>query len=462
MTPRMTRREFVNRATAVGVGVLTAPALAACARTSGGGSVELRAWSQVTPRVDPWRMRALRVAAPEVEDFDLELATRDVPEEWPDYLNRFTLAASSRTAPHIVVAGHELSAPWSASGWIVPFNDCRERHDEFATLFPGLWRAVEFDGQTWGVPFEPEARPMFFHKRKLRELGWSQAQVDELPARLENGTFTLDDLVHTSRQAIDKRVVPKGFAYWHRPQPGFDFLQYYIAYGGTLYDERRRKLVVRRGPLRDFFAFQRRVVEEELTPRNFLPTEWETWHSTVAGGETLFWNGGIWMWAEWLSDFVGGKDETYLFGFVGYGLQPTGVRGEPGRTLSRPIAYFITSNQVSGASPKQIDAACALLAKSMKAETRTPEVLQSAHLAWLEPQLRSPAYRRDKFLSSVTYMIQDGRAFFVPNDVNFGQYNTIIYDHMLRAEQGEISPAGAADGVVARMKLELRDAVVFE
>jgi inositol-phosphate transport system substrate-binding protein len=303
---------------------------------------------------------------------------------------------------------------------------------------------------------------MFFHKQKLRELGWSQEQVDELPARLDSGTFTLDDLVHTSRQAIDKGVVQKGFAYWHRPQPGFDFLQYYVAHGGKLYDDRTRKLIIRRGPLADFFAFQRRVVEEELTPRNFIPTEWATWHSTVAGGKTLFWNGGIWMWAEWLSSYIGGKGEAYLSNFVGYGLQPTGVKGERGRTLSRPIAYFVTSNQASRASTAQIDAACALLAKSMNVETRTQEALVSAHLAWLEPQLRSPAYRRDEFLSSVTYMIQDGRAFFVPNDVNFGRYNTIIYDHMLRAEQGEISPARAADNVIARMRVELRDAVVYE
>src|SRR5918999_3777807 len=462
MAAKLSRREFVNRAAAVGLGVLTAPVLSGCEQTSGGDSVDLLAWSQVTPQVDLWRTKALRVAAREVEDFDLELMTRDIAEEWPDYLNKFTVAASSGTAPQIVVAGHEHCAPWSAAGWIAPFDDCRERHDEFDKLFPGLWKAVEFDGRAWGVPFEPEARPMFFHKRRLRELGWSQAQVDALPARLENGTFTLDDLVHTSRQAVDKGVVRKGFAYWHRPQPGFDFLQYYVAYGGTLYDQGRRKLVVRRDPLRDFFAFQRRVVEEELTPRNFLPTEWETWHSTVADGETLFWNGGIWMWAEWLTGYIGAKGEAYLSGFVGYGLQPTGVRGEPGRTLSRPIAYFVTSNQASGASAEQIDAACALLATSMKAETRTPEAIESAHLAWLEPQLRSPAYRRDEFLSSVTYMIQEGRAFFVPNDVNFGEYNTIVYDQMLRAEQGEISPARAADAVVARMKLELRDAVVFE
>jgi inositol-phosphate transport system substrate-binding protein len=458
---RMTRREFVSRSAVVGAGLFAAPGLA-CGGGSGGGSVDLRAWSQVTPRIDLWRTRALRVAARQMDDFDVRLATRDVTKEWPDYLNEFTLAASSRTAPHIAVAGHELSAPWSAAGWIVPLDDCREQHDEYDTVFADLWDAVAFEGRTWGVPFEPEARPMFFHKRKLRELGWSQAEIDELPARLEKGTFTLDDLVHTGRQAVDRGVVPEGFAYWHRPQPGFDFLQYYVAYGGTLYDEERRKLVVRRKPLADFFAFQRRVVEEELTPRNFLPTDWEKWHATVAAGETLFWNGGIWMWAEWLAGFIGGKGEDYLTGFVGYGLQPTGVKGTPGRTLSRPLAYFVTSNQASGATQDQIDAACALIATSMNQETRTPEAVESAHLAWLRPQLRSPAYRRSKFLSSVTYMIQGGRAFFVPNDVNFAEYNTIIYDEMLRVSQGEISPERAADGVIARMRLVLRDAVVFE
>ena len=458
----MTRRQFVGRSAAVGAGLLAGPALAACGGSSGRGSVDLTAWSQVTPGVDLWRTRALRIAAPDVEDFELSLATEDVGEEWPDYLNKFTLAASSRTAPNIVVAGHEQSAPWSAAGWIVPLDECRERHDELDALFPSLWRAVEFDGKTWGVPFEPEARPMFFHKRKLRELGWSQAEVDALPTRLEQGTFTLDDLVHTGRQAIDRGVVPKGFAYWHRPQPGFDFLQYYVAYGGRLYDEQARKLVLSRRPLADFFAFQRRVVVEELTPRNFVPTEWETWHRTVAGGKTLFWNGGIWMWAEWRAGYVDGKGDEYLSGFVGYGLQPTGVAGQSGRTLSRPIAYFVTSNRASGASADEIDAACALLAKSMNKDSRTREALESAHLAWLEPQVRSPAYQRDRFLSSVTYMIQGDRAFFVPNDVEFGVYNTIVYDHMLRAEQGEISPERAADAVVARMKLELPDAVVFE
>ena len=461
MESAFSRSEFVRRSAAVGVGLLGMPALAEAAmgaRTP----VQLRAWSQISPGVDVWRNRALRLAAPKVGGFRIKLSAEDLPLLWPDYLNRFTLAATSGRAPNIVVAGHELAAPWSRDGWIAPLDDCRGRHGEFDAIFGNLWNAVTFDGRTWGIPFEPEARPMFFNKQRLRRLGWSKKQVGDLPKRLRAGSFTLDDLVHTGRLAIDKGVARKGHVYWHRPLQGYDFLQYYVAYGGKLYDREKRKLVLRRKPLIDFYAFQRTVVKEELTPRNFIGTDWNTWHSTVANGKTLFWNGGIWMWAEWREKYFRGEGERELFRTIGYGLQPTGLRGRPGRTLSRPIAYFVASKKASGASGAQVDAACALLAKSMRKEWRTPEALQSAHLAWLEPQIDSPAYRRDRFLSSVTYMLTQGRAFFIPNDVNFALYNTIVFDNMLRAEEGEVSPRKAADAAIARMKAELGDAVVFE
>jgi inositol-phosphate transport system substrate-binding protein len=441
--------------------MLALPALAEAAARAR-PTVQLRAWSQVTPGVDVWRNRALRLAAPKVGAFRISLVAEDLALLWTDYLNQITLAATGGRAANIVVAGHELSAPWARDGWIVPLDEYRGKHRELGAIFDDLWRAVSFDGQTWGVPFEPEARPMFFNKQRLRRLGWSSKQVAALPGRLRAGTFTLDDLVHTARLAIDRGVVPKGLAYWHRPLQGYDFLQYYVAYGGKLYSPTKRKLVLRRKPLIDFYAFQRRVVEEELTPRNFIGTDWDSWHSTVANGKCLFWNGGIWMWAEWREKYFRGDGERDLFRTIGYGLQPTGNKGVPGRTLSRPLSYFVTSKKASGASGTTIDAAAALLAKSMRKEWRTPEALQSAHLAWLEPQIDSPSYRRDRFLSSVTYMLKQGSAFFIPNDANFALYNTIVFDNMLRAEEGEISPRRAADAAIARMRAELRDAVLVE
>jgi inositol-phosphate transport system substrate-binding protein len=457
MERRLTRRELVARSALVGAGLLASPPLARAAlRTR--AAIPLRAWSQVSPNVDIWRNRALAVAAAKTAEVDLE--TQDYEILWPEYLNKVTLAASAGDAPNIVVAGHELAAPWAQSGWIVPLES--RSVPGLNQVFPGLWNSVEVGGRTWGVPIEPEARPMFFNKTRLRRLGWSAQQVKSLPHRLRDGTFTLDDFIHTARLAVDRDVVPRGYAYWHRPQPGFDFLQYYVAYGGKLYDEDKRKLVLRRKPLLDFYAFQRRVVDEGLTPHNFIGTDFDVWHRTVARGDVLFWNGGIWNWAEWKTRFVGSKGEDYLFGFIGYGLQPTGIKGKPGRTLSRPLAYFVTSKDASGASDDQIDAAWSLIARSMTKETRTPEVLRSAHLAWLTPQLDSPAYRRDRFLSSVTYMLQHGRAFFIPNDPNFALYNTIVYDGMLRAEGRELSPRSAADAAVARMRAELGSAVIYE
>ena len=170
--------------------------------------------------------------------------------------------------------------------------------------------------------------------------------------------------------------------------------------------------MLRRKPLLDFYAFQRRVVDEGLTPRNFIGTDFEVWHRTVARGDALFWNGGIWNWAEWKTRFIGSKGEHYLFGFIGYGLQPTGIEAARAHAVAAARVLRDVPRRL-GRVGDQIDAAWSLIARSMTKETRTPEVLRSAHLAWLTPQLDSPAYRRDRFLRPSRYMLQRGRAFFI-------------------------------------------------
>jgi len=72
---------------------------------------------------------------------------------------------------------------------------------------------------------------MFYSKTKLKALGWSDADIAALPDRIKTGDFTLDDLIATAKEAVDKGIVEKGFGYWHRNSKGGDFIQYYAAYG---------------------------------------------------------------------------------------------------------------------------------------------------------------------------------------------------------------------------------------
>src|SRR5690606_21686668 len=140
---------------------------------------------------------------------------------------------------------------------------CDRYHPPFPTrrssdLIDSLWNSVTWQGKIWGVPQDTEARPLFYNKTKLAELGWTQEEIDSLPQRIIDGEFTLEDMIETSKAAVDAGVVEEGYAYWHRPTKGFDFLQYYVAYGGRVYDEASDMLVISRGPLEQWFTFQRR------------------------------------------------------------------------------------------------------------------------------------------------------------------------------------------------------------
>jgi inositol-phosphate transport system substrate-binding protein len=379
--------------------------------------------------------------------------------DWADYKKKFTLAADAGEAPDIVLSGHEDVPVWANVGYIVDFEFCRDKYPEFDDVIDSLWQSVTWDGKLWGVPQDTEARPMFFNKTKLKELGWSDAEVEGLPDKIQKGEFTLDDLIATAKEAIDKGVVEPGYGYWHRPSKGYDYLQYYVSYGGKYYDPDQDKLVVDKSSLLDWYTFQRRVVEEGITPENFIGTDWSIWHDTVSLGNALFWNGGVWQWSDWATNYAaeaGGQD--YLFENIGYALQPTGIEGQGGGTLSHPLVYMITSESASGS--KDQDAACALLAKTTTAEINTLHAVESTHLGIVKSQADYEPYTQDRLLSETLYMLDHN--YYQPNHIQYGTYYDIVWDGLLRSENGEITPEEAVEQVVKMMEVELGDIVIIQ
>jgi inositol-phosphate transport system substrate-binding protein len=200
-------------------------------------------------------------------------------------------------------------------------------------------------------------------------------------------------------------------------------------------------------------------VEEGITPENFIGTDWAIWHDTVSHGGALFWNGGIWQWADWAANYVadeGGQD--YLFGFVGYALQPSGIEGQPGGTLSHPLVYMITSEEASGT--KNYDAACAVLAKTTTPEINTLHAVDSTHLGILYSQAEDPAYTSDRLLSETLYMLDYN--YYQPNHTMYGPYYDIVFDNLVKAENGELTPEQAVEEAVKLLELELGDFLIIE
>ena len=119
---------------------------------------------------------------------------------------------------------------------------------------------------------------------------------------------------------------------------------------------------------------------------------------------------------------------------------------------------MITSEKASGS--KNQDAACALLAKTTTPEINTLHAVGSTHLGILKSQADYPEYKNNKFLSDVLYMLDYN--FYQPNHVMYGPYFDIVWDYMVKAENGEMSPEDAAKAAVEQLQAELGDQVIVE
>jgi len=439
--------------------VIFAIVVAACgAKEEAAGPVTISVWAPAG-EVEHYRVDGPVKAAESVTDYAITVDPLRDDAGISDFKKKFALAADAGEAPDIVCAGHEDIPVWANAGYILDFGKCKDKYPEFGDVIENLWNPVTWHGKVWAVPQDTEARPMYYNKTKLKELGWSDADIDSLPDRIMKGEFTLDDLIATAKEAVEKGVVEPGNGYWHRPSPGGDFFQYYYSYGGRLYDQDEDKLVVTKSALLDWYKFQRRVVEEGITPKGFIGTDWSIWHDAVSHGDILFWNGGIWQWADWAVNYVadeGGQD--YLFSFIGYALQPSGIKGQPGNTLSHPMVYMITSPKASGAD--NYDAACALLAKTTTAEINTLHAVSSTHLGILKSQADYSDYTNDRLLSETLYMLD--YSWNAPNHAMFGPFFSTLMENMVKAESGDVTPEQAVEDALKVLKVEIGDSLIVE
>jgi inositol-phosphate transport system substrate-binding protein len=219
--------------------------------TEGPKEITLRIWTKAGA-TEEWRGKAAIEAAKELnkelESEGIVITVEAVQETagWGDFNKKFAMASEAGKGPDILCTGHENIAVYGSTGYIVPIADSvkeiKAMAPEFDDVIEGLWAMTSWRGQVWGIPQDTEARPMYFSKTKLKELGWSDAKIAALPDEIAKGNFTLDDMIATGKEAIAKGVVEPGFGYWSRPKSGGDFIQYYMAYGGQIYDAERINL----------------------------------------------------------------------------------------------------------------------------------------------------------------------------------------------------------------------------
>jgi len=375
--------------------------------------------------------------------------------DWGDYKTEFELASDSGQAPDIIVSGHEDIGTWATSGIITDVTDMLGDYSEFDDVIESLWTSAELNGRRYGVPQDAEARPVYYRKDLLVELGWTQEEADGLAARLASGDYTWEDMFDTAEEAVEAGVVDKGNGWWHRPKNGGDFLYYYYSAGGDLLDA-SGALIYDKAAALMVYELVGEAVERDILVSTRLDGDWTNWNTGVAIGDVLFWFGGSWQWADWAVNFVadlGG--EQYLFDNVGFGPIPALAAGTNQPTsLTHPLIYMVSSDT------EHVDLALLVISKATTKELNTAYAVESGHLGILKSQADYAPYTDAVFLSQVGTILEFTT--FLPNSPFFSAWSEAYYLGISAVESGDLTPAEAVDVVVDQLENELGDNVIIK
>jgi len=380
------------------------------------------------------------------------------PVEWGEYKNKFYLAAKAGKEPHIYLTGHEDLGFLAEKGYIIPLDDYVKKYWDvvYYDIIPTLWDAVKYKGKIWAIPQDTEARPLYFRKDVLRKMGWSEEEIEAFPKKIEKGEITLYDILKIAKEAVDKGLVERGLV--HRVKEGYDYFQFYLGFGGRLWDPEKGKMVFTKSAWKKTLQWFHDAVWKYgvIIPTQFSGDWDKDFHGPFTKGKALFCSGGTWHKGEWVSK--GLLTEELFKNNIGFALHPAGEPGKKPVTLSHPLVYTITKRAVKDGVA---DIAFMLITLVTDPHLNAIHAVKSAHLAILNSEILDSRYAQDWFLRDVAYMLK--YTTFIPNHPKWGDYSRIVFT-VLKAVEGDKSftPDKAFDTLLKEIQRALGDAVIIE
>ena len=366
----------------------------------------------------------------------------------------FSLAVEAGKGPHIIVGGHEDIPVWGSAGLIYPIEDFTDLEAwPFSDLFPSLWPIMSWNGQVWGAPQDAESRPFFAWNPHLKAIGYSDADIAALPAKVKSGQYTLQNVLEDAKKIQDKGLVEKGYGFYPRATKGGDYWQFYaVQKGGDLYDAKSGKLILDKAALLGYYQFfNDAVYKYGVTKKNHLGMEWDQWYNEVANGKAGLWHGGTWHYARYTRH----EGLTDFFDKVMFSLIPSGGSGGKATTLTHPLTYLISKR----AKGEEVELAARLITIASEPRLNTLHAIASAHLGITNAQTKVSQYADDRWTAEATELLKS--AFALPNSVDFGQYDTLVWKGLTAAWSGGVSPQDAVNTVVKEMQATMGGKVII-
>ena len=428
--------------------------------TAPAADMTITVWAGGSNASDVYRVDAIEMAADilareaEIRGESINVTVdKKLYDGWDDFKQAVTLAAESGNAPHIVVTGHEDIAPWANAGIIRKIEDLIDM-DAWPVndIFPNLIEISSYEGAVYGLPQDAESRPFFFWIPHLKAIGYSDADVAALPARVAGGEYTLYDVIEDAKKMQDQGVVAPGYGFYPRVSNGPDYWQFYQSFGGEMQDAASGKLVYDQGAMTRFYEFFADAVAAGVTRKNHIGTPWDQWYAEVASGKAGLWHGGTWHYAR----YTGKEGLSDFFDKIQFTLIPAGGAGGRPNTITHPLVYLVTNRGTDD------DAFIAAELVKIASEPRinTLHAIKSAHLGIAKSQTSIELYSNDRWASEATERLLP-HADAMPNNIDFGVYWTAMWKGLESAWTGQKSPEQAAADAAAELRNALGDRIVM-
>ncbi len=416
-------------------------------------------WSGGSGPNDNYRIDAIKIAADLLEreaavlGGELNITVEGKPyTQWDEFKQGVTLAAEAGTAPNIVVAGHEDIAAWAQSGLIVPIEDYVDVDSwPINDIYENLFDISSFNGVLYGLPQDAESRPFFFWKEHMRGIGYSDADIDALPGRIQSGEYTLQDVLVDAKKIQDAGLVKSGYGFYPRVSNGPDYWQFYLSFGGQMEDG-SGKLVFDKAAMTKFYQFFVDAVAVGVTRKNHIGTPWDQWYGEVASGKAGIWHGGTWHYSRYTTKE--GLDD--FFGSIQFSLIPAGDADGTANTITHPLVYLLTKQDDDDA----IAIAADLVKIASEPRINALHAIKSAHLGITKSESSVDLYSGDRWAREATERLLP-YASAMPNNVNFGQYWEIMWGGLEGSWTGQKSVADAIADVETELRTTLGDKIII-
>ncbi|WP_100401360.1 sugar ABC transporter substrate-binding protein [Bacillus sp. FJAT-42315] len=381
------------------------------------------------------------------EDYRVQVEAIVKPMDGEAFDQNFIFASQSGNAADIYATSY-TSVGWMADGGYIKELNGIEKEEVFTNLMDGYWNPVKWDGNIYGVIQDTEARVVYFNKNRLRELGWTEAEINELPAKAESGDFLLSDMITVAKEAQEKGIVDKGYEF---DGGSNDNPMNFYNFGAEIYDWDKGQFILDKANVLSTFEWMKESVDSGVIPAENITTDKNEKLARLVNNETLFIQAGIWDEAKFRKNGLhkeqGNLTTDWIKENLGVMNLPVVEKGNKPITVSNPWVYVVSKDT------KQFDAAKKLLAYVSEPEFQAKHGVETSHIPFTKEGQEHETVVANEWINSVKHFTNYSK--FNGNHPDQAKYDKIIKDASSYVMTGEMTPQEAVDYMEEQLKLNI-------